>query len=409
MLRKIKIDQLRVGMYVDQVDKNWLDIPFFRRAISSQEQIDRLRKYNVKELKIDTDRGRDLIGRRGDPVAVMAPELDGDNGSNGTEATQTRNVIPFCDEIETADAIYSQATKAVRSMMEDMKAGRYIEEEAAQVVASEMVDSCIRNEDALVSLTTLRGHDEYTFTHSVNVAVYSLVLGNTLGMTEEELRRFGVAVLLHDVGKMLVPPEILHKPGKLTREEFEVMKLHVERGVAFLRESFPENDEVLIVAQAHHERIDGSGYPKGLTGNDVPIWGQIAAIGDIFDALTSRRCYKKEMTPHQALSLMYQLSGGELDTLLVERFIESVGIYPIGSLVKLSTNEVGLVTSVCHSDLLHPTILVLYRGGHRLLRPRLVDLRDLDSKGDHIREVTDILVPEDYGVDAARHIIEGIS
>jgi HD-GYP domain-containing protein (c-di-GMP phosphodiesterase class II) len=388
MLRKITIDQLRVGMYVEQVDKDWFDIPFFRKHIASEQQIEKLRSYYVHEITIDTDRGCDLDGA-GPRTALAVAEPPPDR-----------------IEIGPAKVAYTQAVAAMHEILEDSRSGRYLQEEPTREVVSEMVDSCMRNDDAMASLTKLLRHDEYTFSHCVNVTVFALTLGKALGLTRDELQIFGESVLLHDVGKMLVPPEILNKPGKLTAEEFDVMKLHVQRGVDFLRESFPHRADLAVVAQEHHERLDGSGYPLGTRGDQISRWGQISAIADVYDALTSRRCYKSELTPYKAISLIYRLSGGDFNSAYVERFIECVGIYPIGSLVRTTLQEVGLVVSIRHEDLLHPDLLLLYRNGHRLKKPKVIDLSECDSLGRHVREVEDILNPEDYGVSPAAHILE---
>jgi cyclic di-GMP phosphodiesterase len=407
MLRKIKISQLRVGMYVENVDKDWFNIPFFRRKIISEEQIEKLKRYHVEEVKIDLTRGIDIGGEVKETAVAVAepPELPEETLE---PEPRVRSVISheFREELEPAKKAYTQAIKAVTDVMQDSRSGRYLEQEQTKVVVSELVDSCMRNDDALVSLTKLLSHDEYTFSHCINVTVFALVLGKALGFGVDQLQSFGESVMLHDVGKMLVPPEILNKPGKLTPEEFDVMKLHVDRGVVLLRESFPDNPSIALVADEHHERMDGSGYPHGKRGNDISQWGQISAIADVYDALTSRRCYKREITPHRSMALIYRLRGGDFNPLYVDRFIECVGIYPIGSLVRLTTGEVALIVSIHHDDLLHPDVLVLYRNGHRLLKPKVLELTERGANDKFLREVDDILDPEEYGVDPAAHIIE---
>jgi HD-GYP domain-containing protein (c-di-GMP phosphodiesterase class II) len=225
-------------------------------------------------------------------------------------------------------------------------------------------------------------------------------------MARNELQLFGESVLLHDVGKMLVPPEILNKPGKLTPEEFEIMKLHVDRGVDVLQGTFPDRPELAVVAAEHHERYDGSGYPKGLRGSEISQWGQVSAVADVYDALTSERCYKSAMPTVKAVSLIYRLRGGDFNPHCVDKFIECVGIYPIGTLVRLNTREIGVVTSVRHEDLLRPCVKVLFRGNSRLRRPTEVDLTEVSDSGEHIRRVEDILNPEDYGIEPAVHVLE---
>lgn len=405
MLRKITIDDLRVGMYVEKVDRGWLEVPFFRKQITSRDQIEKLRKYFVRELHIDTARGADVDSRVA--VAVATPE-PGSPPALEPPKPKMRSAYnaEFREELPAAKQAYKVAVTAMHDIFADVRAGRQLHEEQTREVVEDLVDSCMRNDDALASLTKLMNFDEYTFSHSVNVTVFALTLGKALGLDRDELQRFGESVLLHDVGKMLVPPEILNKPGKLTASEFEIMKTHTTRGVEFLQESFPHRSDIPIVAHEHHERCNGSGYPRGLRGEEITQWGRITAVADVYDALTSKRCYKEEQLPYKAMALIYSLRGKDFEPLFVDRFIECVGVYPMGSLVRLTTGEVGLVVSIRHDDLIHPHVLALYRHGVRMKAPKLMDLAQRDESGKFLREVDEVLSPDAFGVNPAAHILE---
>ena len=407
MLRKITIDQLKVGMYVESVDKSWLDVPFFRRKITSEEQIEKLRKYYINEVNIDTDRGVDLARDQSETVvAVMEEPLPRDSGESETDQADRAKIVPakYEEEIPVAKQAYTQAITSVSEFLREARAGRMTSEQEMKDVVSGLVDSCMRNDDALISLTKLLSHDEYTFGHSVNVTIFTLALAKALGLEHSQLQELGESTLVHDVGKMLIPTELLNKPGKLTPEEFEVVKQHADLGAKFLRENFPAHESLALVAQDHHERLDGSGYPFGKSGDEISQWGQIAMIADVYDALTSDRCYKAGVPPAQAVALIYRLSE-EFNPLYVERFIECVGIYPIGSLVRLNNGDVGLVSRTHHDDLLRPDVSVIYQGGRRLKRPRLVSLNETDEAGDHRLKIVDILQPDAFGVDPARQLL----
>jgi HD-GYP domain-containing protein (c-di-GMP phosphodiesterase class II) len=407
VLRKITIDQLKVGMYVESVDKSWLDVPFFRRKITSEEQIEKLRKYYINEVNIDTDRGVDLARDQSETVvAVMEEPLPRDSGESETDQADRAKIVPakYEEEIPVAKQAYTQAITSVSEFLREARAGRMTSEQEMKDVVSGLVDSCMRNDDALISLTKLLSHDEYTFGHSVNVTIFTLALAKALGLEHSQLQELGESTLVHDVGKMLIPTELLNKPGKLTPEEFEVVKQHADLGAKFLRENFPAHESLALVAQDHHERLDGSGYPFGKSGDEISQWGQIAMIADVYDALTSDRCYKAGVPPAQAVALIYRLSE-EFNPLYVERFIECVGIYPIGSLVRLNNGDVGLVSRTHHDDLLRPDVSVIYQGGRRLKRPRLVSLNETDEAGDHRLKIVDILQPDAFGVDPARQLL----
>jgi putative nucleotidyltransferase with HDIG domain len=239
-----------------------------------------------------------------------------------------------------------------------------------------MADSILRNPDALTSLTRLKNFDEYTFFHSVNTSALALSVGRHLGYERAPLLQLGTGMLLHDIGKMLIPVEILNKPGRYETHEFEIMKQHALRGAEILSNTTGLTDMFLKPALEHHERVDGTGYPHHRSKADISQFGLIAAIVDIYDAVTSDRCYHKGKTPNDTLQFLYQLgTQGHVDGTLVQQFVQVVGVYPVGSCVSLSTGETAIVKQFNRTAPIRPlVVLVTDEAGRRRATPLDLDL-----------------------------------
>jgi putative nucleotidyltransferase with HDIG domain len=264
----------------------------------------------------------------------------------------------------------------IQQAMEDVRMGRALNMEAVSEVVGSMADSILRSPDALTSLTRLKSFDEYTFYHSVNTSALALSVGKHLGYERAPLLQLGTGMLLHDIGKTLIPIEILNKPGRYEAHEFEIMKQHVLRGAEILSNTTGLTDMFLKPALEHHERVDGTGYPHHRSKIDLSQFGLIAAIVDIYDAVTSDRCYHKGKTPHDTLQFLYQLGDkGHVDGTLVQQFVQVVGVYPVGSCVSLSTGETAIVKQFNHQAPIRPlVVLVTDEAGRRRAIPIDLDL-----------------------------------
>lgn len=289
--------------------------------------------------------------------------------------------IPFEEELPAAKLVYTAAKNVIEEAMLDVRMGRDINMDAVNQVVSEMADSVLRNPDALTSLSRLKHFDEYTFFHSVNTSLLALSLGRNLGVDEALLHQLGVGTLLHDIGKTKVPLEILNKPGKYEAHEFEIMKQHVMRGAEVLSKTTGLTDNYLKPALEHHERVDGTGYPYQRQKCDLSQFGMIAAVVDIYDAITSDRCYHKAKPAHEALQFLYLISQkGHLEHTLVQRFIQIVGVYPVGSVVRLNTGEIAVVSRINRPTPLEPEVIVVKGPGNSLLsHPEQLDLAQPDE------------------------------
>jgi HD-GYP domain-containing protein (c-di-GMP phosphodiesterase class II) len=374
MRKRISIDQLKIGMKVEKLDRPWLATPFLRHrfTITSSEQITQLRSSGVQQLDVDADEAC----QDSDSFAPAMPAEAETSLPVSATLESEPPAIPFCEELPAARQVYKAAKLVIQQAMEDVRMGRALSMEAVSEVVGSMADSILRNPDALTSLARLKQFDEYTFFHSVNTSALALSVGRHLGYERAPLLQLGTGMLLHDIGKTLIPVEILNKPGRYEAHEFEIMKQHVLRGAEVLSNTTGLTDMFLKPALEHHERVDGTGYPHHRSKTDLSQFGLIAAIVDIYDAVTSDRCYHKGKTPHDTLRFLYQLGDqGHVDGTLVQQFVQVVGVYPVGSCVSLSTGETAIVKQFNHEAPIRPlVVLVTDEAGRQRSIPLDLDL-----------------------------------
>ena len=383
MKKQIHIDELQPGMLIEKLDRSWLSTPFFRHkmTITSHQQIAQLKACGVQTLVVRVEQENVEV------VSVSEPEIaEAAVEPAAKEAPSAPEVVPFEEELPVAREIYNAAKTVIQGAMNDTRLGRAINVEAVREVVSDMADSVFRNPDALPSLSRLKRFDEYTFFHSVNTSLLAMSLGQSLGFDRAAIHLAGVGTLLHDIGKMKIPLEILNKPGRFEAHEMEIMKQHVLRGVEVLSSTIGLGDSYVQPALEHHERVNGEGYPHRRAKQDISQFGLITAVVDIYDAMTSDRVYHKGKPAHEVLQLLYRLSlEGHLDSTLVQRFIQVVGIYPVGSVVELNTGETGIVKQVNHQTPLAPVVLLVKSAGNTLLsHPHEQDLsQQADTQSKH--------------------------
>jgi putative nucleotidyltransferase with HDIG domain len=400
MKKQIRIDELQLGMLVEQLDRSWLSTPFFRHkmTITSPQQIAQLKASGVQTLTVNFD-----AAEVGEVFVLEQRSIDAPEVSASEEVESASPVISFEEELPEARRVYQAAKTIVQNAMQDTRLGRAINVEAVNTVVADMTDSVLRNPDALSSLSRLKRFDEYTFYHSVNTSLLAMSLGRSLGFDRSMLHLAGVGTLLHDIGKMKIPLEVLNKPGRFEAHEMEIMKQHVLRGVEVLANTTGLGDSYVQPALEHHERVNGGGYPHKCAKQDISQYGLITAIVDIYDAMTSDRCYHKGQPAYQALQLLYRLSlEGHLDSTLVQRFIQVVGVYPVGSVVELNTGEIAIVKQVNHHAPLLPVVVIVKGAGNTLLlRPQEYDLSLQETPH---QTVTAILPPHQTGLDPANYL-----
>lgn len=414
--KTIPVEDLKVGMFVERLCSSWLSHPFLvgPKRITSQDLVDRIKASGIREIIIDTTKGADA-GQ--DPPGNVETDLreEGDPPRSGASAgaetlsslpSPLAKELPFREEVETARVVRKEAQTVVTGVLHDIRMGRSVEGGKAVQVVNHMIDSIFRNRDAIASLTQIKGHDEYTFVHSVNVCVLALTLGRHLEFGRADLQALGIGTLLHDTGKMKIPLSILNKPGKLTGDEFAEMKKHPLLGAEILRGAAGIPEEARLVVQRHHERNDGSGYPYGLTGREIGVFGQIAGMADVYDAITSDRCYSKAVAPFEGIRKIFDMGGRVFDMELVQKLVQCIGIYPVGTVVQLDTEEIGIVTHVNRCQLLKPRVLLVFRDSVRpYADPVEADLAD-PSNGDGTarRSIRRPLKPQSFRIDVERYL-----
>jgi len=357
-------------MYVHDLNCNWIEHNFLRNRflIDSEKTLQKLLALGDGEISIDTSRGLDVEEAR-DSSPPAKPSV-----SPG-ETIPAPRPIKLGEERQHAKKLHFEANRIVHNMMSDVRMGKQITIEHVEHVVERIVDSIFRQQDALLPLAQLKNHDDYTFQHSVSVCALMTSFARAMELPRETIREIAIGALLHDVGKATIPNPILNKPGKLTDAEFEQMKTHAVQSKIILETTPGISPVALSVAAQHHERFDGSGYPNKLKGEAIDRYGQMSAIVDVYDAITSNRCYHEGIPPTEALRKMLEWSKSHFNPELVQIFIRSLGIYPTGSLVRLKSERLAVVDEQYPDKLTEPKVKIIFHTSGHYLKPELVDLR----------------------------------
>jgi HD-GYP domain-containing protein (c-di-GMP phosphodiesterase class II) len=385
MLKEIPLSQLTVGMFVERYGDGSFQNPHhnLRDYIHTKSQIDELREQGVSKVTVDLAKSKAKPGK--DQIPVGSPE----------HALR----VP-----DASRKLYAHCLSHVTDVMEKVRQGFTVDFAQSFEAVDTIMGGVDENPAHMTLLAKLHRYDDYTLRHSLNVSLLSIIFGRHLGLTREEQRRLAFAGLYHDVGKFKIPLEILNKPGRLSEREFEVMKHHSRLGYELLKSQEGVTEDILLGILHHHERYDGKGYPKQLKADEKDPFSRILTIVDIFDALTSDRAYKKASTPHESLKAMFAWRNESFHPGLLEQFVTCFGVYPPGSLVRLTDQTCGVVVESRTQSPSRPLVKICFT---KKLAPRLpvfVDLAAIPKASEGGLDIEAYLAPREYGLELERFI-----
>jgi putative nucleotidyltransferase with HDIG domain len=388
------------------------EIPFYETESVWKEMYTRLRDRKIESIALGSGLEVREVQELVNTLMLSVPETEALGGfAKLLEKRQVVHIrvkdLPDDDLHARAREVYDRSISVIFDIMSELRMGKIPSSENAKQVISEMSDLILQDKNALLALTMLKGYDEYTYVHSVNVGILCLAYAAHEGLTGDELRGVGLAGLLHDVGKVRTAEEIVKKPGSLTEEEIAIMKKHPVLGAEILsrmKDVSPETHDMVLM---HHVKFNHEGYPKLETGRTVHPYSMVVAIADCYDALTTLRPYQKPRPPTDAIKLMRKLAGKDLDPEMLGRFVDMLGTYPAGTFVRLSTNEIAIVVTPNALDVVVPKVkVILDTQGASLSEPLEVDLAEgSETQNDADRRIVVAGVnPLMYGLDPTQYL-----
>lgn len=378
MIKKISTKQLKPGMYIHNFKCGWMENPFFssKMMLKSDGMIEKIVKNGLREVYIDTEKGLDAA----EAVAEYEVKKEINAGIHKIAKTlppkaDMEDRVPFREEIQNAVKIRARAKQEIYDAMHNAKYGKQLNIGNVNNVVSDMVESAFNNKHALATLCRIKDKDEYTFLHSISVCTLMVSFCKTLGFDRDTIVQVGTGALLHDIGKMKIPDEILNKNGKLSSLEYNIVKNHVSDGCKIIAETPGIHKSSMEVLEQHHERCDGTGYPNGLKGESISEFGQMAAVVDVYDAITSDRVYHKRVEPAEVLKSIYEWSRYHFNREIVQNFIRYVGIFPAGSLVRTKSGYLAVVAEQSTVSPLYPKIRLVFEiEKNGFIEPRDINL-----------------------------------
>ena len=377
MLKRISTQELTLGMFLHELCGSWMEHPFWRSQFLLKDANDlaRIHKTSISEVWIDTSKGLDVaphvqaLTREAVDAAIETtfsqladlPDFEVPPESfKPPTVRRSPSTTSMDEEVARAAQICRESKSAMVSMFNEARLGRALRVPNLQQLVEDISASIARNPDALISLVRLKKADDYTYMHSVAVCALMVALGRQIKLGHAQLRTAGMAGLLHDLGKARIPLSVLNKPGKLTDEEFTLVRQHPVEGHRMLVNGGMQDEAVLDACLHHHEKINGQGYPARLEGDAISLVAKMAAICDVYDAVTSDRAYKRGWDPSMALGRMAEWNDSHFDARLFHAFVKTLGIYPVGSMVRLRSNRIGVVVEQSPGALLLPRVSAFF-------------------------------------------------
>ncbi len=407
MKRKVLTDDLTLGMYVAELDRSWESAPFESPfelqgfTIQNVEELLKVQKL-CRYVYIDPNLG---VGAK----KYLSDEHQFNSAINIIQETATAAPLeeyypekePIDTEIVRAKEILNDTRRVYDQVVRDIESGNKVDASTVKNVVGTLVESVLRNASATSWLVRLKKQDESAYSHSISVCVLGLTLARYLGLSKKQLNVLGVATLLQDIGKLSIPPYLLSKVERLDKKELELIKLHVNKSISVIRSMDDISSEIITITAAHHERFDGTGYPRGLSRSEIDPLASIAGLVDTYEAMTANRPYRRAKTGFEALMELYDERDRAHPGGLIEQFIQCVGIFPVGGFVKLNTGEISVVVQRNQIIQLKPRIMILTDPkGNKLPHPQTLDLSaQFVLPGRMPRMISKIVEPKDYNID----------
>ncbi len=399
---KVYVEDLKVGMYVSNLDRPWLETPFLFQGfiLEEESQVEQLREYcqyvYVDELKCNVP-----LHKSRQSSANIVKKIESSSVITKRDSPKYKTTVPVETEVTVAKQVYKSVDGVINGIMDDVYSGKAIQVLSLKRSITPMIESVIRNPDALMWVAMIRKRDDYLYNHSLNASMLAVTVGRQIGLSKDELHDLAMGAMLFDIGKMKLPKELLQKPGKFSKEELLVTKKHVQFGVETLQGTQDINRNIMDMVKYHHERHDGSGYPYHLKGTDIPLFARIAAVVDCYDAITSIRPYAEPLSPYEAIIKLYEWRDVDFQSEIVEQFIQAIGLYPTGTLVEMTSGQVGVILAQNRVRRLKPRVmLVLDENKQSYGTFPVIDLikEEVDNDGKPL-EIMHALEPGSYDID----------
>ncbi len=399
---KVYVEDLKVGMYVSNLDRPWLETPFLFQGfiLEEESQVEQLREYcqyvYVDELKCNVP-----LHKSRQSSANIVKKIESSSVITKRDSPKYKTTVPVETEVTVAKQVYKSVDGVINGIMDDVYSGKAIQVLSLKRSITPMIESVIRNPDALMWVAMIRKRDDYLYNHSLNASMLAVTVGRQIGLSKDELHDLAMGAMLFDIGKMKLPKELLQKPGKFSKEELLVTKKHVQFGVETLQGTQDINRNIMDMVKYHHERHNGSGYPYHLKGTDIPLFARIAAVVDCYDAITSIRPYAEPLSPYEAIIKLYEWRDVDFQSEIVEQFIQAIGLYPTGTLVEMTSGQVGVILAQNRVRRLKPRVmLVLDENKQSYGTFPVIDLikEEVDNDGKPL-EIMHALEPGSYDID----------
>lgn len=406
-IKKISVDQLQPGMFVCDLNLGWMDRPFLSRSmrIDNREQIDKIVDYGIRELQIDTDRGDDapaaastnLAGRALEQALLARLDIPVAPAANPMRAL-------LAEDIKRARQLLETAAEVLRTSMADARMGKPMEIEAVRQVAQKVAEFVLHDAEVMMIVCQLHRERANVFSHSINTCVLLVSFARQLDLPFADTRALALGGLLHDIGTLGIKERSQSQIARPSREQIAVLRSHVRKGLSLLQ-PYGLEAHSLAVAGEHHERFDGHGYPQGLRGEEISLAGRMAAIADTYDDISMKRPGQRPLSPPAAMQKIFEWSHDHFDHELVCHFVRCIGIYPVGSLVRLSSDKLAIVLRHRQESLLEPVVRVVVDSRRGIS----IAPYDLDLSSAEARQADEKIInhehPEDWLINIPEYLL----